>query len=311
MVLNNTDDKTLRKYLLGRMSQEEQEALELWLMSDPDAYDLLEAAEDDLIDDSLAGRLHRDELKQFNDHFLAAAERKRKLRFGQGFRTFLTQTNAAVAPAAVRPMRISFSDLLRARPAFAYAGFALIILIYVGGFWAVYRIAQLHHQVDSATSQLALAREAFQRRLEEDKAAAEKSLADFRALEQVVAKSKISAAPEMLLAVNLLPGISRSSTDVRNITISARTQLVQFSVILLDDNYQAYRVALQDDGGQELWTRDRLPATTTADGKAVVLTLPADRLATGDYSIRLSGLSDSNPPQNIASYHFHASRQVK
>src|SRR5690242_8835376 len=80
-----TDEKALRRYLLGTASDAEQEVIDLWLLSEQDAYELLTAAEDDLIDDSLAGRLTRDDLQRFHDHFLMAPERQRKLQFSRAF----------------------------------------------------------------------------------------------------------------------------------------------------------------------------------------------------------------------------------
>src|SRR5688572_20179912 len=68
-MLLKEQEKTLRKYLLGDLSDEEQEALELWLMSEEDAYDLISAAEDDLIDESIAGTLSSRDLERFNNHF--------------------------------------------------------------------------------------------------------------------------------------------------------------------------------------------------------------------------------------------------
>src|SRR5690348_3282138 len=106
----NTDETTLRTYLLGDMSEEEQEALELWLMTDDTAYDLLVAAEDDLIDESIAGKLSRHELERFNNHFLAAGERKRKLWFGREFRKLVDRTNASEASNKARVQAFSLSD---------------------------------------------------------------------------------------------------------------------------------------------------------------------------------------------------------
>jgi hypothetical protein len=89
MQAETIDEKTLRRYLLGDVSPEEREVLELWLMSEDDAYDLLVAAEDDLIDDSLRSKLNRAELKRFNAHFLVADERQRKLDFGRTFNRYV------------------------------------------------------------------------------------------------------------------------------------------------------------------------------------------------------------------------------
>src|SRR5215475_6993365 len=96
MGLKTKDEKTLRKYLLGEVSAEEQEEIDLWLMSNEEAYDLIEAAEDDLIDESLAGGLESDELDRFNNHFLAAAERRRKLQFSRSLQRFIAANPSAV-----------------------------------------------------------------------------------------------------------------------------------------------------------------------------------------------------------------------
>src|SRR5262245_46929435 len=80
------DEKALRRYLLGDASSSEREEIDLWLMSSEEPYDQLEAAEDDLMDEFLAGRLKGRDLTRFNDHFLVAPERQRKLQFSRSFR---------------------------------------------------------------------------------------------------------------------------------------------------------------------------------------------------------------------------------
>src|SRR5438128_11645258 len=150
MQVNVNDRQALRKYLLGNLPVEEQEQFELWLMSDDEAYDLVEAAEDDLIDESLSGKLKGRELHQFNTHFLAAPERKRKLRFGKSLARYIEARTA--------PKTVSFGDVLRAflayRPSVAYAAAALIVVMVGGVIWSIQRQTQLQHRLDSVMSQL-------------------------------------------------------------------------------------------------------------------------------------------------------------
>jgi len=91
--MRSTDAETLRKYLLGELRAEDREALEFWILTVQDAYDLVAASEDDLIDDSLAGSLEPDERDRFDKHYLAAPERRHKLQFGHTFRQFLERPN--------------------------------------------------------------------------------------------------------------------------------------------------------------------------------------------------------------------------
>jgi hypothetical protein len=79
-------EKTLRRYLLGLARPEEQVEIEHWLIDQHDSYDLINAAEDDLINDSLAENLKADDLERFNSHFLITEERRRKVQFARSLR---------------------------------------------------------------------------------------------------------------------------------------------------------------------------------------------------------------------------------
>jgi hypothetical protein len=323
------DEQTLRKYLLGDMSLKEQEELELWLMSSEEAYDLLVAAEDDLIDEALNNQLNGHELDRFNKHFLAAPERQRKLRFGRSFQRLVgAKVKSDPLPASIdaspyraRPSgpalplkkgRIGFLDLFVYRPQIAYALSALIIALAVGGLWSAYRTVQLGQQLSSTAEQLAATerdRDGLKRQLGESQASAEKLQAQFDKLGRIVAASNPLSTSVTFVAVNLLPGISRSSADIPKITITPNSQSVQLSLILLDDNYDTYRATLLDSGGKELLTKEKLSATAAGNGKAVVVIVPSGLLPNGDYTVSLAGISDSRPPENISNFYFRAVRQ--
>src|SRR5688572_3456023 len=154
MVLN-VQQATMRQYLLGELSEKEQESLELWLMCEEDAYDQLAAAEDDMIDESIAGKLNRHELERFNNHFLNAPARKRKLWFGQTFRQFVDKMPVAEPVRSVATTPTSrFWDLFRPRPVFAYATAALLLLIIGGGAWTGYQLQDMQGKLVVATEQL-------------------------------------------------------------------------------------------------------------------------------------------------------------
>ena len=297
--------ETLRKYLLGELSDKEQETLELWLMSETEAYDLLSAAEDDLIDESIAGKLNRHELERFNNHFLTAPERKRKLQFGQRFRRLVDANQPVIVSERVAKPAFTFWDIFRYRPSFGYAAVGVLVLLVGGGLWAGLTLQEMQRRIDAATTQLASERESFQKRLDDSQA---KLQSDFLALDQAVANLKSSAAPEGLLAFALMPGLTRSPADVQKISLTPKSQLVELSLTLLDDDYDSYRVVLMDDAGLELLTRDHLPPKKTGEINTVVFAVPSVRLSPGDYIIRLSGRSNSNPPENIRSYSFRATR---
>ena len=73
----------MKNYLLGNLDPTERSALEERILCDPEVYEQLLAAEKELIDQYLAGRLSKLEQHQFETHFLTTAERQKDLRFGR------------------------------------------------------------------------------------------------------------------------------------------------------------------------------------------------------------------------------------
>ena len=296
------DEAVLRKYLLGDMSSEEQEEIELWLMSNEDAYCLLEAAEDDLIDDSFAGRLAPRDLDRFQNHFLVAPERQRKLQFSRSFKRAI---DTAAQPVRLEfPSRPGLLDFLRFRPAFVYATSALIVILLTGNVWSLLKVAELQRELHSVTNQvteLGRDRDDLKRQLDESQAAA-------LALQAAIPPPKPSAAP-VLLAMNLVPGITRSSNEIPTITLTSSASRVRFSLALLDDNFTVYRVSLMNVDSREIWTQSKVSPTAARDGKTIVLNVPAEVLSSGDFSFSLMGVPDSGTPESIARYYFRAVRQ--
>jgi hypothetical protein len=313
MDTNTKDEKDLREYLLGDIPPETQKEIELWLMSDEKAYDFLVASEDDLVDDFLAGNLKPREIERFERHFLTTPERQRKLQFGRVLKQFIDRTDSGLLP---QPKSLSFwqaaYEFLRYRPSRSYAYAVVVALFLIGGFWSFLRVAELGRKLDSTSNQLSYMqqeREEFKRQLGESQSLRDRLQAQLRTLEQAFADSKISTFARSSLALTLTPGLSRSSNKSQLLTISENTSMAHISLELMDDNYESYRVTLLDAGNKELWTRYRLTATATGQNKFVIVNVPGELLSPGNYSLRLEGTSESQPPENINSYYFHVVRQ--
>jgi len=314
MDIKAKDPSVLQKYLLGNMSPEEQEELELWLMSNEDAYDLMEAAEDDLIDASLAGRLSADDLNRFNTHFLAAPERRRKVQFSRSFRRAIdafSPTSSGFSPSTPSSTWTRLLDALRYRPALAFASSALVLLLVITSVASLIRTAQLQRELNSVTNRLASSegdRENLRGQLEKSQSAEKTLQAQLDALQGSNVGPKSSSAP-VLLALSLMPGITRSSSNLPQITLTPAASGVQFSLVLTDDNFAAYRASLMNADGREILSRDKIAPTASREGKTVKVTIPAENFATGDYSFGLFGIPASGVPENVGRYYFHAVRQ--
>lgn len=82
----------LTAYLLGRLSTEDEEAVESEYFHAPGAWERLQAVEDDLIDAYAAGRLGGDDARRFEEHFLNSPERRERVAFAKALRTLVAQT---------------------------------------------------------------------------------------------------------------------------------------------------------------------------------------------------------------------------
>src|SRR4029079_10434347 len=77
MALNDQDQARMRDYLLGHLSDEEQEKIEERLMTEDDLFDELEISKGELIEEYCAGELSHDDHRWFEQHYLASADGKR------------------------------------------------------------------------------------------------------------------------------------------------------------------------------------------------------------------------------------------
>jgi len=306
MTLKTMDEQTLRRYLLGDATDVEQEQVELWLMSDPEGYDLLVAAEDDLVDDFLSKRLSTSDVQLFNNYFLVTEERRQKLEFSRSLQSQIHKPPQPLPKPTPDSFWKSVFALMR-RPAFGYAMAAVLPLLIAVNAWFMFRVVDLQRGLSSSNARLTEVvrdRDELMKQLTDKQSADEKLQAQLEALEQTISSLKNPASRETLLAFNLMPGVSRSSSNVQRIAITPTTRVAQASLLLLDDQFDSYAVALLDSENRQVWTRDRLLSKPVADGKAVIATVPTGHLPEGDYSFQLTGVTGSGTRENINRYYF-------
>jgi len=303
MEMKTQDEVTIKKYLLGQTSAKEQAEFELWLMSDEDAYERIVAAEDDLIDDSLLGKLKGEELDRFNTYFLAAPERRQKLEFSRSLLRHVREAQPKPRPqTAPSPVSVPFwsavMEFFQYRPTFSYAASALILLITAGGIFSSIRMVDLKRKVDAANQQ----REALQSQLTDIRSENEGLKAELQAVENSKPPASLLSPLAQVAAVYLEPGASTRSASEPPVTIETNDeiQIVPFRLALPpDDGYDRYRVALLDNARNELWTSKELASHKIGNAKELILIVPFTKLRSGDFSLSLTGVSASQTPEPI------------
>lgn len=131
MTLRNNDQEMMRQYLLGRLTDEEQQQIEERLLAEDDLFEELEIGQDELIEDYLSKQLSQEECAWVEENFLASPEGKQKHRFAKALNRYVL--NQSRPQSQKRPSwnerLVAFwnrqPNLLRAATAFA----AIVIVV--------------------------------------------------------------------------------------------------------------------------------------------------------------------------------------
>jgi hypothetical protein len=306
-----TLEEELRKYILGELTERDEELFEQRLMTEDeeslkDVDALAEALHDELVDDYLSGRLTGSQRTSFEGRLRPCRKVREKLILGKALRGAARRESSSLAER----LEVWIRSILRPLPA-VVACTSLLILI--GGGWSVSRIALLQSQLDQAASRqasLTAAQQSLRSQLDDER---QRSDALARALaaaasrlgsmEQSVARGAVRAVSAAASFI-LKPGLLRSGAEVTRVTAGPGEGLVELKLDLGLDEHPGYRATLHDSADTQLMLIDKLRAVTEGGNVYVVVRLPAKILRAGDYQLRLSGVSANGQTVKIDSYPF-------
>jgi len=131
--MKSQEYENIRPYLLGLIPQNDQPQIEERLLVDNEFYEELLIAEDELIDEYLAGELSPMERRNFEEHFLVTPEREQKVRFGRALNKYTADKSSRRAPT---PQWWSYpAAFLSSRNAVALTALSAAALVLVVGVW--------------------------------------------------------------------------------------------------------------------------------------------------------------------------------
>src|SRR5678809_240986 len=88
----NVDETLAVRYLLGKLTEEEQVRVEDRAFSDAGCLGMLESAEADLIDAYVRGELRQPDRRDFERRFLLSPQRRRKVEFARALAAVSAET---------------------------------------------------------------------------------------------------------------------------------------------------------------------------------------------------------------------------
>ena len=127
------DQETARKYLLGQLTDGQQEEFEERLLSEDELAEELQVTKTEIVDDYLTKRLTAKETEWLEQTFLSSPEGKQSLRFGATFQRYLS-TNVAQSKKQSWIEKLTAFWHMQSTPLRAAAAVALVVIV-VGIVW--------------------------------------------------------------------------------------------------------------------------------------------------------------------------------
>jgi hypothetical protein len=331
-------EKLIAQYLMGELPDEQQVEIEDRAFSDQEFMASITAVENDLIDEYVRDEMPAADRRRFESRFLASESRRKRVEFAKALAHLLPETRVTergTRKAGVT--RSSWRDALAAfinglNPAGRIALTAATLLILVGGAWLITQTLTLRSQLQRLQAQQAAQQKgqqkdrqsleqqvASERRRNEDLAAQlnqekqQRAQSDesLRRLSETVNQQQQTDAPRSIIAtLTLLPGISRGATTQPKLVLPPKAGVARLQIgIEPEENYKSFGVELRTASGRPVWMRDSLTARSSGGGRSIRITLPASALLPGEYELRLKGVPETGPPEDVGFYYFEVMKR--
>lgn len=330
---NLYNETEIRRFLLGEMPEDARAAFEENFIADESLFEQISVAEDELIESYVRGMLSSAEKTGFEKHFLAIESRRRRVVFT---RTLLekskTENQSAVAKKtetveANSPVWKSLIGFFKT-PKFAF-GAAFAVLLSVFGVWffglkssrnepeivkqitptptiqTSETIAPDRYQNSPANENPAVnANTNRTGKISGNQNAAPNTNRNLPDKNQNINPPKENAAiPAPILA--LFAGGVRAEGKMPELNLPKTASGANLQLNLESRDYKTYQVEIVDPDGRLIFKNNKLRARNSK----VNLFVPAQKLQTGDYLVKLSGFNRQNENESIADYTFRVKRR--
>jgi hypothetical protein len=306
------------RYLLGDLTQTEQLAFEQGYFSDDEAFERLWGIENRLVDRYVRGRLTASENGLFEQNYLASPIHRERVAFARALVEAADSTaeggEAHTGTEAAFSWWSSFLTSLSG-DSWRWATIAAMLLLTVAGVGLLSERARLHKQISQINDESAsekqrvqeLEKEMAAEREQSDKLAAEiqrlqKGSRNAEALSQTAPpQSEVRSIISFLLS----PMLMRSGGEAQQVKISKGIDVILLQMKVQQPDARLFQSDLRTVEGAKIWSRASIKAgAQTRNGSLVSVSIPASKLAAGDYILTLSATHGANEREEVNRYFF-------
>ena len=317
------------RYLLGTLSQDDENRMEEAFFADDAKFEELEIAEAELIDAYVQNRLSPVDQGRFEAKLRASPHLLERVKFARllqdkaaGSFTFHQEVSIQPADAASQPQqkpKLDWWEGLLAQPAFRVAVAVGVFVILVGGVALLLGWRNLHNE----SNQLASERAALeQQKRERDEVSTNRQTnaqqpptnrqpeRDQLAQDQ---KPKRETPDQPILgsvtSILLTPGSLRSGGGRQELALGSDTGTVQLKLSLENNDYRSYGVTIKTADGGVVYRQNALQSRKSESTSMLILSIPATRLRPGDYIVDVSGRTSAGQFESVSNYAFRIAKQ--
>jgi hypothetical protein len=323
------DEDMCERYLLGELSESDQERFETAYFSDDVLFDRFMAVKNELLDLYSRGELEPDKQDQVRRHFSATGPRSKQLADSRQFIDAVTSLSVerdhkAAAPEPV-PDRQPFFSFLKFS-SLVWATAAALLFTVVGIWWLSTHppetdIAGLQPS-PSSDSSLEISIPTPSGIEEKKDVEIETGIGDVspsgppgnrprlkdgptrppsRAVTQTQPGSRANGLQARLL---LAAVVTRDIGDANTLRIYSDTRGVSIELTPPGGAYKTYNAVINTVGGEAHWQTNRVRRV----GKNLTLQVDPRALKQSDYLLTLSGVTPAGGSETVAEYYFHVVR---
>jgi hypothetical protein len=298
---HHEEETTLRSYLLGLASAEEQKRVEERLLTDEDYFNELERIEECLTDEYVHGEIEGVQKEQFESHFLKSGEHREGLEFARLLDRYFSERDVASSSSLPSPPRWrGVMEVLLASAAIVLIAASVLLFR---------QVSNLRREVAHLQQERAAADE--RQRSLAGQLAGQQQLVTRLTQELADLKKPADLGDPAIVSLSLNPGLVRTGANIRRVIIPVHAQALLLELKLQGIHYRNYRVQVETAEGDVIWTVNGLiPHSIQHSGrKAVILVLPVAPLTRSQYLVKLTRPTQSGTAENVGTYYLNIRRK--
>jgi hypothetical protein len=291
--VNQEQEQTILCYLLGELTAAEQEQFEDEYFADPQLFQRLQEARNDLIDAYVRGDLSAAQHARFEQYFLASPHRRERVAIAQAIKQI--EEPATPQSSVSRPVetpKFSLLDWFTFRPRLILA--LALLLFVVGLIWWLRptkspapTIVQHTPPLPSATA----------------------SPAASESLPAPLPSPSPPAYKPVVATIKLLPVLVRDNEETKLLTIPAKAEIVELRLETEASPQRRYQIHLRTPEGREILRTNGRVVSARQTELTIMFRVPAKQLRPADYVVHLRGVNAQGETVDLSKYYFRLDKK--